>query len=484
MTDNHQPSTINHLSPPPNILWIMADDLSWGDLGCFGQKLISTPVLDRLCAEGMRFTHCHSGNTVCAPSRSSLMQGLHQGHATVRDNMRRFEEGKQYRACLQPGDTTVAQLCKDAGYATGLFGKWGLALCDQPCQPNDVGFDEFFGYLNQRKAHSYYPPYLWHNKERVDLPGNVGHDHTKPQEYDAHGSIKPYGIADPSKAEYSFDLYHRKSLEFVKANAGKPMFLYLAYTIPHGKHEVPELGQYKDEPWEDHHKAFAAMVTRMDTAIGELLEQMKEQGDLDNTLIFFVSDNGYSFLTEADESRLNRVFNHRGPWKGGKGHLYQGGLRVPALAWWPDRIKAGSESNREWAFYDFLPTVADVIGVDVPEKCDGISILPTLLGKADTQEQHDYFYWEYRDEQAVRIDGHWAHRENPSAPVRVYDAEGDPEEKNDLSADKPELAAKIGAIMKEAHVPALQTPSPGESEEAWAARATAAGIELKHNVDT
>lgn len=467
----------------PNVLWIMSDDLSWGDLGCFGVRLISTPTLDRLAAEGMTFSHCHSGNTVCAPSRSSLMQGLHQGHATVRDNMRAFSDTERYRASLLPGDTTVAQLFKDVGYATGLFGKWGLALHGQSGHPNDVGFDEFFGYLNQRKAHSYYPPYLWHNKTRVDLPGNVGHEHRKPNGYDADGKITPNGIGDPAKAEYSFDLYHQKSLEFIREHAGEPLFLYLAYTIPHGVQEVPELGKYKDQPWEDSQKAYAAMVTRMDSAIGELLDQMKAQGDLKDTLVFFVSDNGYSFLRGDGAAPLNDVFDHRGPWKGGKGHLHQGGLRVPALAWWAGKIEAGSCSDHEWTFYDFLPTVADLLGVDVPSRCDGLSILPTLLGNGE-QKQHEYMYWEYQDEQAVRIDGYWAHREKPSEPVRLYDATNDPEELNDLARERPELAERIAAIMTKEHEPALQSPSPGESKADWAARAAAAGLTLVHNVDT
>ena len=268
--------------------------MSWGDLGCCGQQLISTPNIDGLATEGIRFTHCYSGSTVCAPSRSCLMQGLHSGHASVRDNMRMFEDGKYYRACLTPQDVTAAQVLSDAGYATGLFGKWGLSLHDQTGLPNDKGFDEFFGYLNQRKAHSYYPPYLWHNRQRIDLPGNIGHNHREPNQYDKRGRIIPNGVADPGMADYSFDLYAQRSLDFVKSHSGEPFFLYLAYTLPHGVHEVPDLGEYKDRPWPLRHKAFAAMVTRMDRAIGDLLSLLTEKGIDDNTLIFFVSDNGYS----------------------------------------------------------------------------------------------------------------------------------------------------------------------------------------------
>ena len=458
----------------------MADDLSWADLGCYGQRLIATPNIDRLAAEGMRFTQCYSGSTVCAPSRSCLMQGLHSGHASVRDNMVGFGGGL-YRACLTEEDVTVAQVLSAAGYATGLFGKWGLSVHDQPGVPNNKGFDEFFGYLNQRKAHSYYPPYLWHNRRRFELPGNVGHDHLKPNEYDPQGRIIANGVTGP--AQYSFDLCAERSLDFVRAHHREPFFLYLAYTIPHGVHEVPELGEYRDRPWPLIHKVFAAMVTRMDRAVGELISLLREQGADRNTLLFFVSDNGYSVSGATTNPTLDEVFHHKGPWKGAKGNLRQGGVRVPALAWWPGRIPPGVLSDEVWAFWDFLPTAAEVAGAEQPGACDGVSILPTLLGDGQRQRQREYLYWEFGHQQAARIGPWWAYREHPAAPVRVYDAERDPTEERDLAAENAAVVRRTEAVFLEAHTPNPQSPSPGESPEQWAVRREQAGLVIEDNVD-
>ena len=236
----------------PNIIFILSDDLSWGDLGCYGQEKIKTPNIDRLAKEGMRFTNAYSGASVCAPSRSSLMQGLHMGHATVRDN---FFRG--YRHSLQEQDITVAQVLKQAGYTTGLFGKWGLSLIDQPGLPNDKGFDEFVGYLNQRKAHSYYPEFLWKNKEKILYPQHAGFDHRAQSTYDENGRVIPKGIKDRDKAVYSFDVYSQASREFLRQHKDEPFFLYLAYTIPHGQLIVPDLGSYKDKDWYIGHKEWA-----------------------------------------------------------------------------------------------------------------------------------------------------------------------------------------------------------------------------------
>ncbi|MDH7601063.1 MAG: arylsulfatase [Armatimonadota bacterium] len=465
----------------PNIIWIMADDLSWGDLGCYGQKLISTPNIDRLAEEGMRFTSCYSGSTVCAPSRSCLMQGLHSGHASVRDNMVRFEGGF-YRPCLTEQDTTVAQVVREVGYATGVFGKWGLSVPGQPGLPNSKGFDEFFGYLNQRHAHSYYPPFLYHNYEKIEIPDNFGHDHLKPNEYDESGRIIPNGCAGPNP-KYSFDLYAEKSLEFVRRNADRPFFLYLAYTIPHGVHEVPELGRYKDEPWPLVHRIYAAMVTRMDAAIGDLLNLLTELGLDQNTLIFFTTDNGYSAGGAAKDPSLDDVFHHRGPFKGEKGNLYQGGVRVPAIAWWPGRIKAGAVSTHPWAFWDFLPTAAELAGARIPEPCDGISILPTLFGCESDQREHDYFYWEFGNQQAARLGCWWAYRPNPRSSIEIYHAEDDPAHERDLSSEKPDVVRQAERVFQEAHVPNPQSPSPGETYEHWIQRCREAGVELVNNVD-
>lgn len=466
----------------PNIVWIMADDLSWGDTGCYGQKLISTPNIDRLAAEGMLFTHCHGGSTVCAPSRSCLMQGLHSGHSTVRDNLSMFADRQYYRAALTPEDVTVAQVLKGAGYATGLFGKWGLALQNQTGQPNDAGFDEFFGYLNQRHAHSYYPPFLWHNKTRVDFPGNIGHNHLEPNDYDDEGHIIPNGVADPAKARYSYDLYHERAMDFVRARSDdEPFFLYMAYTIPHGIHEVPELGEYKDRPWPTKHKAYAAMVSRLDRSVGELLALLEEKGIDENTLIFFVSDNGYSHAGTIANPSFDDIFDHVGPFKGMKGNLSQGGVRVPAIARWPKHIATGVTSDQIWAFWDFMPTAAELAEADCP-RTDGVSILPTLLGRNDHQRQHDHLYWEIGSRQAARIGRYWARRDNPSSPLHVYDAESDISEERDLAGELPEVVRQAEELFISAHVPNPQYPSPGEPREHWLERAARAGVVFEDNV--
>jgi len=473
----------NQLDQRPNIIWIMADDLSWSDLGCYGQYKIATPHIDRLAAEGMRFTRCYSGSTVCAPSRSTLMQGLHTGHATVRENMVRHEGGT-YRHALQPGDFTVAQVLKSAGYATGAFGKWGLSLSNQPGLPNRVGFDTFFGYLNQRKAHNHYPPYLWSNEEKVPLPENRGHDHTQPNAYDAEGRIVVNGVADPECAQYAFDRYTAASLDFVRANRGRPFFLYLPYTPPHPALEVPDLGPYAHRDWPSvRHKIWAAMITRMDAAVGELMDLLAELGIRERTLVFFTSDNGYSARGQAQDPSLEAFFRHRGPWKGEKGDLDQGGLAVPTLAYWPGRIPPRSTSDLVWAFWDFLPTAAEVAGAYCPANIDGISILPTLLGELGRQQEHPYLYWEFNDEQALRLEEWWVHRAHPDRPIEVYHATEDPGQKRDLAGAEPEVVRRAEEILHEAHTPTVYFRSPGQSREAWEGELEARGVELPDNVD-
>jgi arylsulfatase A-like enzyme len=463
--------------PRPNIIWIMSDDLSWGDLGCYGQRRIETPHIDALAAGGTRFTGCCCGAPICAPSRSTLMQGLHSGHATVRANM---IEG--YRHSLQPGDITVAEALHAAGYATGLFGKWGLAVQDQPGLPRHKGFEEFCGYLNQRKAHSYYPPYLWHNRRRVPLPQNVGHDHRSPNDYDEAGRIIPNGVDDPGAAKYSFDLYARKARRFLRDHRDEPFFLYLAYTIPHGVYEVPELGRYRDRDWPLTHRVLAAMISRLDDEVGRLMELLRELGIDERTLVFFVSDNGYSVDGAAENPSFDEVFDHRGPWKGGKGTLHQGGLRVPAIARWPGHVPAGVTSEHVWGFRDLMPTAAELAGAEAPQN-DGVSLVPTLLGRHDEQQEHEHLYWEFGHAQAVRIDRWWVYRHHPDSPVEVYDAIDDPGETQDLASEKPELAKRGREIFAEEHVPTPYFPSPGETPEDWAERRRRAGAELDNNVD-
>ncbi len=473
MTENTAPDR-------PNIIWIMADDLSWGDLGCLGQERIATPNIDRIAAEGMVFEQCYSGSTVCAPSRSSLMQGLHQGHATVRNN----SAPGGYRHCLQPDDTTVAEVLSEAGYRCGLFGKWGLAVHDQTGLPNDKGFDEFCGYLNQRRAHNYYPEYLWRNTERIEFPQHRGHDHKAPNQFDADGGIIINGVEDPAGARYSFDVYADEAEGFLREPHEQPFFLYLAYTIPHQALEVPELRGYTDLDWPSiEHKIYAAMITRMDAAIGRVLDLLDELGCADDTLVFFTSDNGYSYAGWGEDLTFEEFFDHRGPWKGEKGNLHQGGLRVPTVARWPGRIEPGAASDLKWAFWDLMPTAAEVAGIDLSCRTDGVSIAPTLLGRPERQQAREHLYWEYRDEQSVRLDDWYAFRPHPEQPVELYLALEDLQEQTDLTGDEPEVVARVEEIMREEHEPNIYFPAPGQSVEEWQAALKDAGIELPENID-
>ncbi|MEX2565149.1 MAG: arylsulfatase [Cyclobacteriaceae bacterium] len=464
----------------PNIIFILSDDLSWGDLGCFGQDKIKTPNIDRIANEGIKFTNAYAGSTVCAPSRSSLMQGLHQGHARVRGNAYR-----SFRESLKEEDFTVAMLLQEAGYQTGLFGKWGLALNNQPGIPNNKGFDEFYGYLNQRQAHTFYPEFLYHNKEKVFFPGNHYHfeyeNYSKASSYDEEGKCIPNGIADPAEAVYSFDIINEKALDFVKQNKDQPFFLYLANTIPHGPLIVPELGEYKDKDWPIQHKEWAAMISRMDGEVGNLLGLLEELGLDDDTIIFFASDNGNSshgyekrYLDVKEGPTLSEFFNHDSPTRGRKGNEYNGGFHIPAMARWPGKIPAGSESDHLWAFWDFLPTAADLAGVSPPSDIDGISILPTLTGNGE-QMEHEYLYWEHNQNQAIRMGDYYAHKAS-GAKVELYDLIADPQQENDISEENRDMVDRIKKMMADSHRPSDVWPSPGESREAFLERMKAANI--------
>lgn len=458
----------------PNIIFILSDDLSWGDLGCYGQEKIKTPNIDRIATEGMKFTNAYAGSSVCAPSRSSLMQGLHQGHARVRGN-----SYQSYRESLQEGDYTVAMMLKEAGYKTGLFGKWGLALENQPGIPNKMGFDEFYGYLNQRQAHTYYPEFLYHNQDKVFFPGNKNHyeyeNYSKASTYDKEGKVIPNGIENPSSAVYSFDIINEKALDFVKENKDRPFFLYLANTVPHGPLIVPDLGEYKDKDWPIQHKEWAAMVSRMDGEVGKLMDLLDSLGLDEDTIIFFASDNGNSsqgyekrYLDLQEDPTLSDFFKHRSPTRGQKSNEYNGGFHVPALARWPGKIKAGTESDHIWAFWDFLPTAADLAGVSSPTSIDGLSIFPTLTGQGE-QIAHEYLYWEHRQNQAIRLGEYYAHKAN-GGHLELYNLETDPQQQNDISSENKKLVEKINKMMADSHLPSDVWPSPGETEEAFQKR--------------
>jgi len=426
---------------PPNIIYIMADDLGYGDLGCYGQQRIKTPSLDRMAAEGLRFTDHYAGSTVCAPSRCVLMTGVHTGHSYIRGN-REVRPMGQWP--LRPGTVTVARLLNDAGYATALIGKWGLGGPGSTGIPNKQGFDYFFGYLCQRHAHNYYPEFLFRNTERVPLAGNKV---AKPREDGAGMAIE--------RAQYSHDLCAEEALRFVERSKNRPFFLYLALTIPHANNEaggrgmeVPSLGPYAQMDWPEPQKGHAAMITRMDADVGRLLAKLKELKLDENTLVLFTSDNG-----PHREGGANPNFNDsNGPLRGIKRDLYDGGIRVPLIARWPGKIEPGGVTDHISAFWDFLPTACEVAGIDPPEKIDGISYLPTLLGETDRQAQHEYLYWEYYGKRAVRL-GKWKAIGFPvPGKIELFDLATDLGETKNVAAENPQIVQRITEIMKAAHV--------------------------------
>jgi len=425
---------------PPNIVFILADDLGYGDLGCYGQKRIKTPHIDRMGAEGMRFTQCYAGSTVCAPSRCSLMTGLHTGHSTIRGNN---------PVPLRPEDVTVARVLQSAGYRTGAIGKWDGGREGTTGIPNRQGFDYFFGYLGQVPAHNYYPDFLWRNQDKVRIAGNV----------------VEHGVAS-KRAQYSQDLLTQEAVAFLERERGKPFFLYLAYTIPHANNErgqidgngmeVPDDKPYSSQPWPQPQKNHAAMITRLDADVGRVLAKIKELDLEETTVVFFSSDNGPHKEGGADPS----FFQSAGPLRGHKRDLYEGGIRIPMIARWPGKIKPGVVSDHVWAFWDFLPTATEIAGRTAPAGLDGISVVPTLLGTG-MQRQHDFLYWEFHErgqQQAVRK-GDWkAIRKEPGGPLELYDLKKDIGETTDVASFHRDVVALIDAYLVNARTESKNWP--------------------------
>lgn len=412
----------------PNIIFILSDDIAMGDLGCYGQKLIQTPNLDKMAAEGTRFTQAYSGTTVCAPSRSSLMTGLHMGHCPVRSNRELKPEGQ---LPLPEGTLTAAQVLKQAGYKTACMGKWGMGMFDTTGSPLKVGFDHFFGYNCQRHAHSYFPAYLYNDDQRFALEGNDGK-----------------GVGKT----YAQNLIAAETLSWVKQQKDHPFFLYYAITLPHGNHEIDTVGAYADrKDWTDLQKSYAAQVSRLDSDVGRLMDLLKELKIDDKTLVMFAGDNGSSF---APESEIGKLFDQARGLRGFKRSMYEGGLRQAALARWPGNVPAGRVSAEPWAFWDFLPTCAELSGAVLPAtyKSDGFSLASFLKG--GSAPPRDYFYWELyegKPTQAIRF-GDWkAVRNGPATALELYDLKTDAGETKDLAAKNPELVAKAEALMKAAH---------------------------------
>jgi arylsulfatase A-like enzyme len=436
----------------PNIIYMLADDLGYGDLSCYGQEKFTTPHLDQLARSGIRFTRHYSGSTVCAPSRSVLMTGLHTGHTPIRGNREVKPEGQ---TPLSTSVVTLAEYMKQAGYVTGAFGKWGLGAPGSEGDPVNQGFDRFFGYNCQRYAHRYYPEYLWDNKEKYYLEGN---DWT-------------------STTTYAPDVIQQRTLDFIREHKDTSFFAYIPFIIPHAELLVPDdeifsqyLGSYPEEPHvgrggadygpemsiggycsqEYPHATFAAMVHRLDLHVGQIVALLEELGIAENTLILFTSDNGPHKEGGADPE----FFNSNGGLRGVKRDLYEGGIRVPFIVSWPGTVQGGMTSDHISAFWDVLPTLADVAGF-TPGKNDGISFLPGLMG--EDQPAHEYLYWEFHErggKQAI-LQGDWKGirlqvGKDPESPLELYNLKSDPAEMHNVAEDHPQLVEELSQKMNEA----------------------------------
>lgn len=434
----------------PNIIYILADDLGYGDLSCYGQKHFQTPNIDKLASRGMLFTQHYAGCAVSAPSRSSLMTGLTTGHTPIRGNKSWQQEG-QYP--LPDQSVTIAEMLKTAGYVTGAFGKWGLGSPGSEGDPNRQGFDQFYGYNCQSLAHNYYPDHLWDNQTKITLEGNSG----------------------TQNGQYAPELIHKRALQFINENKGNPFFLFYPTTIPHAELTAPEenmnefRGKFLPEksykgvdpgapnfrkgPYgsqKETHAAFAAMVTLLDKQVGEILETLQKFGLEKNTIIIFTSDNGPHVEGGADPD----YFDSNGPLKGYKRDLYEGGIREPMLVSWPGKIAEGTKSDLISAFWDIMPTLADITGTKTPDKIDGISFLPTLLGKSG-QKFHNSMYWEFHEmngRQAVRKDDWKLVRYNITIPEKIttelYNLKNDVGEEHNVAAENPKVVKELLQIME------------------------------------
>jgi arylsulfatase A-like enzyme len=432
----------------PNLIWVMADDLGYGELGCYGQKVIQTPHLDRMAREGLRFTQFYAGATVCAPSRSVLMTGRHHGQTRVRGNAGAANPLAQ---ALREEDITVARVLQTAGYRTALVGKWGLGDVGPAATglPRKHGFDEYFGYLNQHHAHNHFPSFLWRNEQQIELPNVV-------TPVGEHGG----GYATDARI-YADDLFADEALRFVQKNKDQPFFLNWCMVIPHANNErnralrdgahVPDYGPYEKEDWPNPDKGHAAMITRLDGYVGRLLEELKRLGLAEKTLVVFTSDNG-----PHNESGHNLArFQPSGPLSGIKRSLTDGGIRVPCIAWWPGHVQAGRETNHVAYFGDWFATACELAGTRAPAGLDSISFVPQLLSPAAEQPTHEFLYWEFHERgfsQAALYCGRWKgiRERSLSAPLALYDLQTDIAEKVDVAALHPEIVAKIEAYLKTA----------------------------------
>lgn len=421
---------------PPNIVFILADDMGYGDLGCYGQTRIATPNIDRLAGEGIRFTQAYAGATVCAPSRCCLMTGKHTGHSTVRGN-------KKPEVGIRPDELTIPAALKQRGYSTALYGKWGLGGPGTGSLPTRRGFDDFYGYLDQQHAHTAFPEHIWNKENEVMLTANWFYQ----------------------RQQFAPDLFAEKTYEFLDQPRQNPFFLYFPTIIPHANNELgrlkpngmesPDLGQYASKDWPEQEKTFAAAITRLDGYVGKILDLLDKHNQAENTLVVFSSDNG----PHAEGNHKSGFFESSGPLRGIKRDLHDGGIRVPMITRWKGTIKSGQTSDATFAFWDFLPSFAALAGASAPKGIDGINVVPTITeGK---QVEHDHFYWEFHEggfAQAVRK-GNWKLvKQRPSFVSELYDISKDVGEKNNIASQHPQVVAELEKLFKTSRTDSAEFP--------------------------
>ncbi|MEE2906838.1 MAG: arylsulfatase [Planctomycetota bacterium] len=459
-------------SDSPNIVYVLADDLGWGEVGCYGQEKIRTPNIDRLSREGMLFTQHYSGSTVCAPSRCVLLTGKHTGHAVVRNNWENGgwgEDEPEGQYPLPEEEVTIAEVLKGQGYATACIGKWGLGGPNTVGHPNNQGFDHFYGYLCQRKAHNYYPAHLWRNSEKHVL--NDGEYYRAHQKIEAPLPTEEAYRTAYDREDYAPDLMRDEAIKFIRDHSDEPFFLYYASPIPHVAIQAPleDIDAYPRE-WDEVHylgqkgylphprprAAYAAMITRLDAEIGAILDTLEAEGVADDTIVIVSSDNGTTYAGGVDYD----FFDSTGPLRGLKGSLYEGGIRVPMVVRWPGHVAAGTTTDHVSGFHDVMPTLADISGAD-GDPSDGISFLPVLTG--GTQAEHEALYWEHGQKQAMRM-GQWkavrTGLKKGNTAIQLYDLQSDPSEKTNVASEHPEIVKRMTRLMDRYHEPSEIFPLP------------------------
>ncbi|RXP62730.1 N-acetylgalactosamine-6-sulfatase [Lutibacter sp. HS1-25] len=437
----------------PNIVFILVDDMGYGDLGCYGQETLTTPNIDKLAAEGMRFTQHYAGSTVCAPSRASLLTGKHTGHTSVRGNE---PEGQ----LLEDDEITIAKMLNTEGYKSAVIGKWGVGNHPEPNDPARNGFEHAYGYVNMWHAHNFYPEFLYRDGVKEILKGNKtdwSYDYEK-------GMKEGTGVAKV-KETYAIDKLQEDALKFIADNKSNPFFLYYCLNIPHANNEagyftgdgmeVPSYGEFESKDWPNPEKGFASTIRIIDNSVAEIEAKLNELGIAENTIVVFVSDNG----PHNEGGHVSKFFDSNGIYRGDKRDLYEGGIRVPLIVKWPGKIKPGSVANNPVATWDFMSTFAEVVGLDTPENTDGVSFLPTLLGNTEEQKEHEYLYWAFYEQggrQAIRV-GDWKYiklnvRDHTVDVVEeLYNIKLDPSETNNVIKENPEKVTELSRAMENAH---------------------------------